>query len=199
MAPLSPLERDRQDALRELREADKSLPACFERVAAAHPHRLALVSDRWQATYVELNAAANRLAHVIIARGGAPGDRVAILMAHDTPAIAAVVAVLKAGGIVVALNPTHPPARLRELIEDSEPAVILTDASHQDLAADIAGDRCALVRFEQASAQGSVHNPSIVVRPSSNGRSRLHLRFDRPSEGRDDDAPPVPAECHNPH
>jgi len=45
------------------------------------------------------------MAHAILARGGSPGDRVAILMEHDAPAVAAVVAVMKAGRIVVVLNP----------------------------------------------------------------------------------------------
>ena len=158
-------ESDRQDSPRELRDADKSLAAWFERVAATHQFRTALVSDAWQPTYAELNATANRLAHAIIANGGAPGDRVAILMEHDAPAVAAIVAVVKAARIVVTLNPTHSPARLRELIADCEPALIVTDASLRDLATSIAGPHCAVIGFEEYSAEGANHNLSIVVRP----------------------------------
>ena len=56
-------------------DAELSLPAHFERVVAVHAMRPALASDIWQATYAELNAAANRLAHALLARGGAPGGR----------------------------------------------------------------------------------------------------------------------------
>ena len=70
-------------------------------------------------SYERLDAAASHLAHRLIASGGASGDRIAILMAHDVAAIAAVVGVVKAGRIVVALNPGDPPSRLTMLVEDS--------------------------------------------------------------------------------
>ena len=122
--------------------------ASFERVAVTHHRRTALVSDGRQWTYAELNAVANHLAHIFVSHGGAPGDQIAILMQHDAPSVAAAVAVLKASRIVVALNPTHPLVRLRELIEDSEPFFIVTDASLRNVAKEIAGLRCALVDFE---------------------------------------------------
>src|SRR5262245_12044834 len=115
--------------------ADKSLAAAFDEAVAAYRFRTALISDRWQPTYEELNVTANRLSHAIIAQSGAPGDRIAILMQHDAPAIAAVLAVWRAGHIVVALNPVHPLARLRELIEDCEPSVIVVDSSFRSQAA----------------------------------------------------------------
>jgi amino acid adenylation domain-containing protein len=165
MEALSIDDRNRQDPLRELNEADESLPACFERVFVKHGRHTALVSDHWQPTYAELNATANRLAHAIVVLGSAPGDRIAILMQHDAPAIATVLAVLKAGGIVVALNLTHPVARLRELIEDSAPSLVITDCSLRKLATEIAGACCPVVGFEEQSAQGPDHNMPIVVPP----------------------------------
>ena len=157
--------RDGQDTLRALLELNVSIPACFERVAEAYSTRTALVSDGGQLTYAELNAAANRLAHTIVSHGGAPGDRVAILMQHDAPAIAVVVAVLKAGRIVVALNSTHPLARLRELIDDSEPFLIVTDTASRNLAMEIGERRCAVVSFEEHWAKGPDHNLSILGPP----------------------------------
>jgi amino acid adenylation domain-containing protein len=149
-----------------LSAANQSLTAGFDETVAAHRFRTALISDGWQPTYEELNVVANRLAHAIIARSGAPGDRIAILMQHDAPAIAAVLAILKAGHIVVALNPTHPLARLRELIEDCEPSVIVVDASFRNLASEIVGPGCAVISFEEHSAKGPGHNPSIIVPPA---------------------------------
>jgi amino acid adenylation domain-containing protein len=165
MQTSSTSKRDRQDILPTFAESNESLPACFERVAVTHHRRTALVSDGRQWTYAELNAVANHLAHTFVSHGGAPGDRIAILMQHDAPSVAAAVAVLKASRIVVALNPTHPLLRLRELIEDSEPFLIVTDASLRNVAQEIAGLRCAVVDFEEHSAQGPDHNLSIVVPP----------------------------------
>jgi hypothetical protein len=140
-----------------------ALPAAFEQAALLHHARPALGAGRWQPTYGELNAAANRLAHALLRRSGTSEGQAAILMQHDTPAIAAVLAVLKAGKIAAALNPTYPPARLRQLIEDIEPALIITDIVHLDLASEIAGPACAVIRFEDESGQGPDHNPSLVI------------------------------------
>jgi non-ribosomal peptide synthetase component F len=152
-------------------EADVALATCFEHVAETFGSRTALVSDGWQPTYAELNAVANRLAHTVVSHGGAPGDRIAILMQHDAPAIAAMLAVLKTGRIIVALNPAHPPGGLRELIADSEPSVVITEAALQSLAVEIAGGSyCTVVVFEQHSTKGPDHNPSIEVLPQQLAR-----------------------------
>lgn len=161
-------------------ETSGSLPACFERVAAANRRRPALVSDHWQWTYDQLNATANRLAHAIAGHGGAPGQRVAILMPHDAPAIASLIAVLKAGCIVVALDPRHPIDRLRELIADSEPTLILADAGLKDLGAEIAGLGRQVLLFEEHGVRGPDHNPAIDVSP----RELVKLAYTSGSSGR---------------
>src|ERR1700733_6431229 len=99
------------DGAQTLPEAEFSLPAAFDRVVSANGSRPALFSNNWRLTYEELNATANRLAHDLLARGSARGDRVAVLMHHDAPAIVAILAGLKAGCIVVPINVTHPSAR----------------------------------------------------------------------------------------
>ncbi|MFZ0148627.1 MAG: AMP-binding protein [Xanthobacteraceae bacterium] len=140
-----------------------ALIAAFEQAALLHHVRPALGASHWQPTYGELDAAANRLAHALLRRSGKLEDRVAILMQHDTPAIAALLAVLKAGKIAAALNPTNPSARLRQLMDDTEPAHIITDIDHLDLASEIAGPACAVILFEDESGQGPDHNPSLVI------------------------------------
>src|SRR5262245_28927486 len=104
---------------------DESLVAAFERVATIFPSRVALGSDAWQPTYRELNEAANRLAHRLIACGAGLGDRAVILMSHDSPMVAAVCGILKAGQIMVPLNPDDPASRLRMLVKDTGPSVIV--------------------------------------------------------------------------
>src|SRR5688572_26209065 len=95
----------------ETLDFDESLVAKFERVASTFALRIALGSEVWEPSYRELNETANRVAHRLIADGAAPGDRAAILMSHDAPMVAAVLGALKAGQIVVALNPQDPVAR----------------------------------------------------------------------------------------
>src|SRR5436305_7176329 len=144
---------------------DESLVAAFERVAATFPSRVALGSDAWEPTYRELNETANRLAHQLSACGIAAGDRVAILMSHDAPLVAAVLGILKAGSIVVGLDPSDPVSRLKVLIEDAEPNVIVTDAQNRTLAAEFGHSGCSILNFESETAMGPVQNPSIEIPP----------------------------------
>jgi amino acid adenylation domain-containing protein len=144
-----------------------ALPAAFERVVAAHSSKIAVGSDVWTATYAELNATANRLAHALIERGCAPGDRVAILMQHDTPLIAAALSVLKAGGTVVVLNRTDPLAHLAQVTELAGARLMVADAAHRETAAAIVGNGPSLVDFESHAWDGPAHNPDLAISSSA--------------------------------
>jgi len=146
-------------------DREDTLPSRFERLAAVHSFRTAVGSGAWQPTYQELNATANRVAHALLQRGGAAGDRIAVLMRHDAPLIAAVIAVLKAARIVVVLNSIDPPDRLKQLVEDAEVGVILTDSENRKLAADIAGKTGRFVLFEDHVRAGLAHDPAIRIAP----------------------------------
>jgi non-ribosomal peptide synthetase component F len=118
--PIAKLERGAVD----VPNLDESLVAAFERVVSRFPSRIALGSSEWEPTYQELNETANRLAHRLIGYGTNSGDRVAILMSHDAPMVAAVIGILKTRQIVVALNADDPVARLKMLVEDTQPSVV---------------------------------------------------------------------------
>ncbi|QCW27252.1 amino acid adenylation domain-containing protein [Lysobacter enzymogenes] len=77
--------------------ADELLPQRFERQAAATPHAIALEHAGGRLDYAALNAAANRLAHVLGARGIGAGDRVAIALPRSAELPIALLAVLKSG------------------------------------------------------------------------------------------------------
>jgi amino acid adenylation domain-containing protein len=148
-----------------LPEAETSIPARFREMAALHPSRMALGGEAWRPTYAELDVATNRLANVLVSRGGKAGDRVALLMRHDSPLIAAALAVLKAGRIVVVLNPSEPPARLKQILDDAEPGLIVTDLPNENLAGQIAQKNQAVLCFENQNS-GPAHNPEVKIAPA---------------------------------
>lgn len=159
----------------------ETLPDRFARIVEAHRSRPALASENLNLTYGELDSIADHLAHALVARGGQPGDRVALLMRHDTPQIAAMLAVLKAGRIVVVLNPTDTAARLRLVLEDVEPALVLADQENAVLANEIAQDFCATASYdglalERASRPKPAIDPEatvyIVYSSGSSGRPK---------------------------
>ena len=77
----------------------------------------------------ELNRRANQLAHYLRELGVKPDARVAICVERGLEMVVGLLAVLKAGGAYVPLDPAYPPERLRYMLEDCEPVVLLTQES----------------------------------------------------------------------
>src|SRR5688572_18213608 len=126
--PMTLSEVDRAGVVPSAFDGDEALHRRFERMAALHPLREAVGAGEWRPSYAQLNASANRLAHAVIRGTRAEGDRVIILSRHDATLICAMLAVLKAGRVVVVVNPTESPQRLRQFIDHAEANLILTDS-----------------------------------------------------------------------
>ncbi len=99
----------------------------FERQVELQPDALALLYEGQRLTYHELNQQANRLAHYLQVRGVGPEALVGICAERSPAMIVAVLAVLKAGGAYLPLDPNYPPDRLQYMLEDAQIAVLLTD------------------------------------------------------------------------
>ncbi|HTU46897.1 MAG TPA: amino acid adenylation domain-containing protein [Bryobacteraceae bacterium] len=79
-------------------------------------------------TYGELSTKANRLAHRLRRLGVGPEQRVAICSEPGLDMIVGLLGILKAGGAYVPLDPGYPAERLKFMLEDSEPVVLLAPA-----------------------------------------------------------------------
>ncbi|WP_062347635.1 non-ribosomal peptide synthetase [Herbidospora yilanensis] len=94
--------------------------------ARATPSATAVSAETGSLTYGELDRRADRLAGVLAARGVTTGRLVAVCLPRDLHLPVAQLAVLKAGGGYVPLDPDLPQARLAYLVEDAEPVVVVT-------------------------------------------------------------------------
>jgi len=101
------------------------LPDLIEAQVRRTPDAVALQLGTRTLTYAELNAAANRLARHLVARGAGPEDLVAVVLPRSVEQVVAVVAVWKAGAAHLPVDPQLPPERIRLLIEDAAPALVL--------------------------------------------------------------------------
>ncbi|MFF7177373.1 amino acid adenylation domain-containing protein [Streptomyces sp. NPDC008121] len=109
-------------------QADPDLPlsALFEARVTADPDAVALVDGDTRLTRSEVNDRANRLAHALRARGVRRGDTVLLRLERSAEAVVAILAVLKAGGTYMPLDPRQPAARIEPILRDARPALLLT-------------------------------------------------------------------------
>ncbi|WP_122657318.1 non-ribosomal peptide synthetase, partial [Burkholderia pseudomallei] len=113
-------------------ERDYPIEQCihqlFEAQVDRKPEAIALTFDGQRLSYAELNARANRLAHYLQARGVGPDRLVALCAERGIEMVVGLLAILKAGGAYVPLDPAYASDRLRGIVEDSQPALVLADA-----------------------------------------------------------------------
>ncbi|HYR06896.1 MAG TPA: amino acid adenylation domain-containing protein, partial [Longimicrobium sp.] len=98
----------------------------FQAQAARTPHAAALVHQGERLTYAELNSAANRLARRLRAAGVGPEGRVGVMLERSAELVVALLAVLKAGGAYLPLDPALPAARRAALAANAGAAVLVT-------------------------------------------------------------------------
>ncbi|RKT89270.1 enterobactin synthetase component F [Saccharopolyspora antimicrobica] len=103
-----------------------TVPELFEAQVRADPGATALVCGQERLSAAELNARANRLAHLLVERGAEPEARIAVALPRTADYLVAVLAVLKAGATCVPLDPGHPAARIRTLLAEVQPRHVLT-------------------------------------------------------------------------
>ncbi len=107
----------------------QSVHQLIERRADSHPHMTAVISGESELSYAELNQRANRLAHRLISLGVKPETRVGIAVERGSvDLIVGLLAILKAGGGYVPLDPDYPRDRLNYMIEDSGIRLLLTQS-----------------------------------------------------------------------
>jgi long-chain acyl-CoA synthetase len=107
---------------------DLTLVDLLRSTARERPHHPALLFKGASLSYGELDRLSDRFAAALAADGVVPGDRVALLMPNCPQFVIAELGIWKAGGVVVALNPTHTERELeRPLLEaDARIVVVLT-------------------------------------------------------------------------
>ncbi|UQT60589.1 amino acid adenylation domain-containing protein [Streptomyces durmitorensis] len=111
---------------------DVTAPDLFAEQAAATPAAVAVVDGRRSLTYGELAARAGRLARCLTDRGVGPETRVAVMADRSAELVTALLAVAAAGGVYVPVDPGLPPARLRLLLDDVAPPVLVCAEQTRD-------------------------------------------------------------------
>ncbi|MFN5969836.1 MAG: non-ribosomal peptide synthase/polyketide synthase [Microcystis sp.] len=104
----------------------------FEEQAARTPAAVAVVFEGQELTYQELNIQANQLAHYLQSLGVNSEVLVGIYLERSLLVIVGLLAVLKAGGAYIPLDPDYPQQRLTYMAEDAQISLLLTQESLLD-------------------------------------------------------------------
>ncbi|USP97309.1 non-ribosomal peptide synthase/polyketide synthase [Bacillus vallismortis] len=114
--------------------AEKRNPAAvhqlFEQQAALNPDHEAVIFGNQTLTYRQLNERSNQLALILQDKGVGTDQVVAVLTDRSANMIIGILAILKAGGAFLPIDPELPDERRAFLIKDSGASVLLTSAGH---------------------------------------------------------------------
>ena len=144
----------------------------FEWQAACHGEARALGTPTASLRYGELNILANRLAHYLRRQGVGLETRVGICLERSVDMIVAILAVLKAGGVYVPLDPGYPQARILHMINASQTELLITNRESRQVFADS--------DLRAARRNGSPARPAMVL-----------LDLDEPAIQQEADSNPV--------
>ncbi|MFH8749634.1 non-ribosomal peptide synthetase [Streptomyces rimosus] len=156
----------------------------FTAHARRTPDAPALAAGDRTVTYAELDARANRLAHWLRAQGVGPEKLVGVLLPRSAEMVVAVLAVHKAGGAYIPVDPEYPQERRDYMLADAAPVLTLDEgALRQDLSGfpdtdpgvPVEPDHPAYVIY----TSGSTGLPKGVVVPHRGAASLAHAQIER--------------------
>ncbi|RMT41054.1 amino acid adenylation domain-containing protein, partial [Pseudomonas syringae] len=148
---------------------EQTIHGLFEAQVERTPQAVAVVHGQQRLTYRELNAQANRLAHALRKQGVQPDSRVGICVERGVEMVVGLLAILKAGGGYVPLDPAYPVERIAYMLKDSTPAAVLAQSATEALLADVS---VPVINLDLSDWQDeSVQNPRVP------GLTSAHLAY----------------------
>jgi amino acid adenylation domain-containing protein len=134
-----------------------SVPKLVAERARISPESIAVVSGATRLTYRELDRRANQLAHYLKAKGVSPEQVVGLHLERSFTSVIAALAVLKAGGAYLPLDPSLPSERLRYMLMDAGVALVLSRA---EISERLPKDTWSVVDLGNLSSTLSNHAPN---------------------------------------
>ncbi|MFJ6381721.1 non-ribosomal peptide synthase/polyketide synthase [Kitasatospora sp. NPDC092039] len=103
--------------------------ALFEAQVARMPEAVAVAADGVEVSYQELDVRANRLAHLLVSRGVGAESVVGVCLERGVELMVALLAIVKAGGAYMPIDPAYPADRIGYMLEDAAPVTVLASSA----------------------------------------------------------------------
>lgn len=152
----------------------------FEDVVRRDPERIAITDDGQFISYGRLNGYANSLAEVILAESGHALNQVAILLPNSATTIVCMLGALKARKAYVPLDIHFPAERLRAMLADADPVLLLTDTAHLGFAVSLGQKRVRVIDVDALTLYAEATN----LRVSGEPMDRAYILYTSGSTGR---------------
>ncbi|WP_158442350.1 non-ribosomal peptide synthetase [Paracoccus aminophilus] len=160
-------------------KATRCVHEAFEAQAATTPDAVALVCDGEMMSYADLNRRANRLAHLLIAKGVKPGDLVGLCSDRNFNILVGILGILKAGAAYLPLDPSLPEDRVNYIIGDSAAAIIVHQPEQRATVENAGAERVELIDADVAGDWPD-QNPQGLA----DLKSRIYVMYTSGTTGR---------------
>ncbi|MFE0673058.1 amino acid adenylation domain-containing protein [Streptomyces sp. NPDC058867] len=152
---------------------EATLPELFRAQAARTPDATALIGGEQRLTYAELDARVEHTAKVLAGMGVGPESTVGVALPRSTELVVALLAVHRAGGAYLPLDPGLPPERLAFTLDDASPVLVVQDALPEGPEAELPSRYDPLSPAYVIYTSGSTGRPKGVAVPHAGIANRL--------------------------
>jgi non-ribosomal peptide synthetase component F/acyl carrier protein len=160
-------------------EVEQSIPDRFEKIVRQFHDRIAVKTSDGGLSYEALNKAANRIAAAILNELGDKIEPVMLFSEQSLETIISCLGILKAGKILVAIDPSSPIERLGYILDDSQAAAILTGNKNLSFAAGLAKSTRRVINIDAPDRNLSDDNTGLLLLPDA----AAELRYSSGSMG----------------
>ena len=145
----------------------QSILARFREQVARVPDRIAVVSQGRALSYAALDDSVHRLSALLRTAGVLPGDLVGVLLPRSSTLLVSLLAIHDAGATYLPIETGHPAERIRMILADATPTLVLTDAAYAER---LPPDGPPQVRLDAGWDQGApAPPPPALLEPFANG------------------------------
>ena len=144
--------------------ADKNIITLFEEQVEKTPGAVAVIFEKDQITYRELNERANQVAHYLRSKGVKEETLIPIIMDRSIDMIAGIWGILKAGGVYIPMDPEYPLARINYMLDDTNADFILS--SHHTFSKITPRKQVTVIKLDTdwpVISQQPAVNPAVTI------------------------------------
>ena len=161
---INAIEQKLQTSQRHLKPRS-CIHSLFEIQATVNKSVISVTDGQKTLTYDQLNKFANQIAHFLMATGGGTPKKILLFLPQNTDIIAILLGILKSGGCYIPVDVSYPVERVKYIIEDAHPDLIITDSDHLKKIPDSSAHLVLFDREMQTIVRCADTNPQVPVAP----------------------------------